>query len=92
MSEYIEIETEAADDPRIMHFTTNLPLTADGEEIYGSPAEMEAGSPLAQALAPIHGLRRVHIIEDQMTVTSDGETPWHVIVAEITAAIKDFFL
>ena len=92
MSEYIEIEAEATDDPDIMILQSNLVL-ADGErESYDSAAAMEEGSPLAQALAVIPGISSLVIDGGAMTVTGDGDTPWHIIIADISAAVKDFFL
>lgn len=92
MSEYIEIETEMGDDPAELVIHTNLRLADQGLEQYQSPAEMEVGSPLAQALAPIAGLLALRIEEQDMVVRRDILVDWHLIVAEINAALKDFFL
>lgn len=92
MSEYIEIETEPDDAPDVMHFTTNVTLSETGEERYDSPEAMEEGSPFAQALALVDGVRSLHLAGHTMAVTRDPEMPWHIIVAEVSAAIKDFFL
>jgi hypothetical protein len=92
MSEYIDIETELSDDGEKMYFYTNLTL-ADGElETYESPEAMEEGSPVAQALALLAGISRLQIEGSEMTITRDPEFPWHVIVADVSAALKDFFL
>jgi hypothetical protein len=92
MSEYIEIETEPGGDPGEMVFNTNLQLAPEEAERYDSPAEMDEGSPLAQALTPIDGITALRIEGRKMTVSRDLAVPWHVIVAEISAALKDFFL
>lgn len=94
MSEYIEIEAEATEDPRRMQLWTNVSLTgeAQGQEVYDSPAEMEEGSPLAQTLAYIEGIRRLHIEGRTMTIERDEDVAWHVIIADISAAVRDFFL
>jgi hypothetical protein len=92
MSEYIEIEAEATDDPDRLLLITNLSLSGDEDEIYDSVAAMEEGTPLAQTLAYIAGIRSVRITGGEMVVTRDPDMPWHVIVADISAAVKDFFL
>jgi hypothetical protein len=92
MSEYIEIETETTKDPHVLHFYTNLTLSAEGVESYNSPEEMEEGSPVAQALSYVDGLRHLRIEGNNMAVRRDPDVPWHLIVADVTAAIKDFFL
>lgn len=92
MSEYIEIETELSDGGGEMYFYTNLTL-ADGEaEQYDSPTAMEEGSPVAQALAIIEGIARLQIDGQEMIITRESDAPWHVIVADVSAALKDFFL
>lgn len=92
MSEYIEIETEMSDDGTRMHFFTNLTLTDRGEEDYGTVAAMEEGSPVAQALAVVPGIATLHIEESEMTITREPDAEWYLIVADVSAALKDFFL
>jgi len=92
MSEYIEIETEMLSDPAMMVFHTNLRLIDRETEEYESPALMEEGSALAQALAQVEGLVRLRIEEHELTLTRDLAVPGHVIIAEVNAAMKDFFL
>ena len=92
MSEYMEIETELSDDETVMNFYTNLKL-ADGEpEYYDSLTAMEEGSPVAQALAVIEGIVTLNIEESDMAITKEDEYDWHIIVADVSAALKDFFL
>lgn len=92
MSEYIEIETELSDDGEEMFFYTNLTLAEGAAEQYDSPAAMEEGSPVAQALAVIEGIARLEIEGSEMAVIREPNAPWHVIVADVSAALKDFFL
>jgi hypothetical protein len=92
MSEYIEIESELTDDPAVMRFYTNLRLAEGKTETYHSPDEMEEGSAVAQALSFIEGIERLTIEKHHMAVTRDPDVPWHIIVAEVTAVLKDFFL
>jgi hypothetical protein len=92
MSEYIEIETETTEDPDRLLLVTNLSLSGEEDEVYSSVAAMEEGTPLAQALAYIAGIRHVQISGSELVVTRDPDMPWHVLVADLSAAIKDFFL
>lgn len=92
MSEYIEIETELSEDGRHIDVSTNLTLTERPEESYASPAEMEEGSPLAQALAVIDGITHLTIRGGSLTLTFDPDVGWHAVAADVAAAIKDFFL
>ena len=92
MSEYIDIETELGDEGVVL-FHTNLKLTAEGvEEFYGTEAELEEGSPVAQALAIVPGIKTVSIGEGEMVITTLPDADWHAVIADVTAALKDFFL
>jgi hypothetical protein len=92
MSEYIEIETEISDDDRILTVYTNLRLNEGEAEQYHSISELEEGSPVAQALAVIEGITSLQIKGSDLTVQRDPDTPWHIIISDISAALKDFFL
>ncbi len=92
MSEYIEVSAENTDDPTTMLVRTNLLLTDEGTEMYLTTQEMEEGSALAQAIAPIEGIVRLRIEENNVKMWRDLEVPWHLIISEITAALKEFFL
>jgi hypothetical protein len=91
MSEYIEIEAERDDDALV--FTTNLPLTAEGrEEHYESTAALEEGSPVAQALSLVPGIAALTMRGGQLTVTPAPDADDHALIADVTAALKEFFL
>ncbi len=93
MSEYIEIEAELGDDGQSIMFETNLPLTSEAvEEHYNDEAPLAQGSPLAQSLAGIPGVLSVTIANSDLTVVYGQDADWHVIIADVTAALKDFFL
>lgn len=92
MSEYIEIETELSDDGQRMHIYTNLTLTEHEPEVYASLAAMEEGSPLAQALVVIPGIVQLTITDKAIIVNKEDDADWYAITADISAAIKDFFL
>lgn len=92
MSEYIELETEMTDDPALMIVRTNLPLAEGQTEIYPSREVMEEGSALAQALAAVDGIMILEISASVLTITRDPDVPWHAIIADVHAALKEFFL
>ncbi len=92
MSEYIEIETELSDDETTMYLYTNLPLAEDGRETYASLEAMEEGSPVAQALSVVEGIETLVIDGRNLTLTRDSDADWYAIVADVSAALKEFFL
>ncbi|MDT8307615.1 MAG: NifU N-terminal domain-containing protein [Anaerolineae bacterium] len=92
MSEYVEIHTESGDEPDTLLIETNVQLAVDEAEQYNSVEGLEEGSPLAQALAFVPGIRQVTLEGRTMTVRHDPAVPLHVIVADISAVIRDFFL
>lgn len=92
MSEYIEIETEQSDDGAVMFFYSNLTLTDQEVEQYESRDALEEGSPLAQALAVVEGIAAMTIEGGDLTITRHPDAEWHMIVGDVTAVIKDFFL
>jgi hypothetical protein len=92
MSEYIEIESEPTDVPNVVLIRTNLKLAVDKPEHYESVSAMAEGSAVAQALATIEGLVAMRIDAGELIIEYDYDMPWHIIEAEIAAALKDFFL
>jgi hypothetical protein len=92
MSEYIEIETELSDDDSTLTVYTNLRLNEGEMEQYHSREALEEGTPVAQALAVIEGIRFLQIEGSDMIVRRDPHFPWHLIISDISAALKDFFL
>lgn len=92
MSEYIEFEVEMMDDPAIMIITTNLTLAEFEAEYYPSSVEMAEGSMVAQVIAYIEGIQQLKIERNTLTVWREPDVPWHHIVTDITAAVKEFFL
>ena len=92
MSEYMEIETEIDDDDLTMHISTNLKLADGKPEEYDSLEALEEGSPVAQALAMIDGIDHLTIEGKNMVLVRDPDVPWHSLVIDISASLKDFFL
>jgi hypothetical protein len=92
MSEYIEIEAETSEDGAGIRFFTNLLLTEGDVEIYESAAALEEGTPVAQALAPVFGIAYLRMSGNDLFITPQPDADWHAIIADVTAALKDFFL
>ena len=92
MSEYIDIVEESTEDPDLTLFHTNLPLTDGQHEHYHSVAEMEVGSPVAQALAVIEGVQAAWLKDQTLTVRRQPGSEWYAIAADVSAVLKDFFL
>jgi hypothetical protein len=92
MSEYIEIEIEINDDGTIL-IQTNLSLTAgEDAEQYESALELEMGSPVAQSLAGVEGITSLRMDGSEMALTCRPDADQHVIIADVSAALKEFFL
>ena len=91
MTEYIQIEPEATDDPAEMRLVTNLTLS-EGREVYRSPEEGEEGSALAQAMFNVPGLAELTIEGPALTIRAEPDVEWHDLIEDISAALKDFFL
>ncbi len=92
MSEYIAIEPQYGDDPDVVTIITNLRLAPDGPQSYVNRDEGDEGTPLAQTLFGIDGLIALDIEGSTLVVRRDPEFEWHVLIDEITNALKDFFL
>jgi hypothetical protein len=93
MTEYIEVWPEATDDPDVMRLATNLDLTGgEPAEMYLSAEESEQGSPLAQALFEIPGIRAMTIDGSVVMVTREADVEWHDLIEDLTSILKDFFL
>lgn len=92
MSEYIEIESEPTETPNVVVIRTNLELAVGDPEYYESTPAMAEGSAVAQTLATIEGLITLRIEAHDLVVEHDYDVPWHIVEAEIAAALKDFFL
>lgn len=93
MSEYIQIDSELDDDGQTIVVWTNLTLTPDQvAESYKSPEAMAVGSPLAKALAAIDGIAAADIAGTVLLITCESPSDWHSVAADVTVALKDFFL
>jgi hypothetical protein len=92
MSEYITVEPETTDDPNCMRLVTNLNLTPNGSESYPNRQEGDLGSPLAQTLFSIEALAALDIEDGTLTAWRDPDAEWTMLIEDISAALKDFFL
>ena len=94
MPEYIRITPEYdSDDPDVVHLVTNLTLhQGASDEVYASAEEGDIGSPLAQLLFQIEGIQALTITEDTFIITRYPDAEWHILIDEISTAVKDFYL
>ncbi|MBN2469217.1 MAG: NifU N-terminal domain-containing protein [Anaerolineae bacterium] len=92
MSEYISIEAEPTEQPNTVLIRTNLTLAPDGIEIYPDLASGEEGSPLAQTIFAIEGVLALTLDGSEMLIHHTDDLQLFVLVDEIDAALKDFFL
>lgn len=92
MSEYISIDVEYGDDPNLIRLTTNLHLAPEGREAYRDRESGDRGSPLAQTLFSVDGLAALEIDANTLHIHRESGIEWHILIDEITEALKDFFL
>jgi hypothetical protein len=92
MSEYVTVESRPTDNPDVLEFVTNQTLTAAEAEVYDTPEAGDEGSPLAQTLFGVDGIRALTITESTLLISRDPDVPWEDIVDEVRDALRDFFL
>lgn len=92
MSEYIEIRTEETDDPHTWQLVTNIRLTDGGIEEVAATESLAVGSPLAQMLAAIPGVRRLRLEEHTLWLTREPDAEWYWLIEDVSSAVKEFFL
>ena len=67
-------------------------LTEEEREQYESRDQMEEGSAVAQMFAQVDGVRNAVLERGEALVGRDPDVDWHVLITEISAALKEFFL
>lgn len=92
MSEYISLEAEPTGQPSTVLIRTNLMLAPDGLEVYADLEAGEEGSPLAQTLFAIDGVLALTIDGSDLLIRHEDDLQLFVLVDEVDAALKDFFL
>jgi hypothetical protein len=92
MSEYVTVESRPTDNPDVLEIVSNQTLTEDETEVYDTPEAGDEGSPLAQTLFGVDGIRALTITESTLLITRDPDVPWEAIVDEVRDALRDFFL
>lgn len=92
MSEYIEIVWDELDAGDQLLLQTTLRLTEGPKERYDSSAEMDEGSPLAQALARVGGLTALELHGSEMKIQRDLEWEWYNLIEDVRAVLREFFL
>jgi Fe-S cluster biogenesis protein NfuA len=84
------IQTEQTPNPEVLKFLPGREVMGEGSREFRG-ADEAAGSPLAQALFDVEGVRRVFFGPDFVTVSKDPDTDWGHVKAPILAAIMDHF-
>ncbi|GAB1422359.1 hypothetical protein MASR2M15_25890 [Anaerolineales bacterium] len=92
MSEYVSLQVEYSDDPAEIEIKINQRLTDMEQEMYASIEEGELGSPIAQMLFQIEGIRAMTIYPDTLIIWRELDTAWEIIVDEVRDALRDFYL
>jgi hypothetical protein len=92
MSEYVTVEARPTNYADVLEIVTNQTLTEGEAEVYDTPEAGDEGSPLAQTLFGVVGIRALTITETTLLITRDPDAPWEDIVDEVRDALRDFFL
>jgi hypothetical protein len=92
MSEYVTVESRPTDNPDVLEILTNQTLAEGETEVYNTPEAGDEGSPLAQTLFGVDGIRALTITETTLLITRDPDVTWEDIIDEVRDALRDFFL
>ena len=84
------IQTETTPNPAVLKFIPGRTVLETGVVEINEP-EAAGGSPLAQALFRITGVKRVFFAHDFLTVTKHEAVDWTHVKAPILAAIMDHY-
>lgn len=85
----MRIEVQPTPNVHALKFTVDRRLTQGRSETYTSP-DQAAGSPLAQRLLRIPGVRMVFLLNDFVTVTRHPDADWDAIVPEVERALREW--
>jgi hypothetical protein len=85
----VRIEVQPTPNVHALKFTVDRRLTQGRSETYTSP-DQAAGSPLAQRLLRIPGVRMVFLLNDFVTVTRHPDADWDAIVPEVERALREW--
>ncbi|GBD28236.1 hypothetical protein HRbin31_00249 [bacterium HR31] len=84
----MRIEVQPTPNVHALKFTLDRRVTQGRSETYTS-LEQAAGSPVAQRLLRIPGVRMVFLLNDFVTVTRQPDARWEDIVPEVERAIRE---
>ena len=85
------IETESTPTPATLKFLPGLPVMGAGTADFAVP-EAALRSPLAGALFALHGVTRVFLGGDFITVTKSEATEWQALKPQVLGAIMEHFV
>jgi Fe-S cluster biogenesis protein NfuA len=75
-------------DPQMCKFTVDRPVHS-GSAVFDS-LESARGNPLAEKLFRIEGIKRVELIDNNVTLTKDSPDAWNVIGRRVGGGIRTF--
>ncbi|MBL8549821.1 MAG: NifU family protein [Hyphomonadaceae bacterium] len=85
------IQTEATPNPQTLKFLPGRAVLGKGGREFAGAAEA-AGSPLAEAVFGVDGVKRVYLGPDFLTATKDEAIEWAHVKPHILAAIMEHFV
>ena len=84
------IQTEETTDPSTLKFLPGRLVSKSGVQEFAGPGDAE-GTPLAERLFDVDGLRAIAFDTDHVSVTKDDAVPWKTLKPAILGAIMDHF-
>ena len=86
------IQTEATPNPATMKFLPGRQVMAEGVAEFTDSTEAVRGSPLAERIFAVEGVRGVYLGADFVSVTKDGGQDWPELKPAVLGAIMEHFL
>ena len=87
MSQENKIKAQPLDSETCV-FTTTEPVFASHSFYFGDRKKAQ-GSPLAEKIFEIEGIKAVLVAHNQVTVTTEGATDWYQVAMQIGGKIRD---
>lgn len=85
--EDILVRPQETPNPMALKFITNRPIKTQGKATLNHPDELE-NSALVRDLFGIQGVRQVHLFQNTVTVTHEGELTSEDLAEQVIAVIK----
>ena len=83
----IEIHVQPTPNPMALKFIVDRPLKAEGKATFSHATEAE-GLPLVASVFAVPGVKQVHLFQNTMTVTHNGELNDEDLAAQVESVLQ----